>query len=632
MSNPAPVGQLEDQLRSMILNNVAPSQEKSQQQQPARIEQNTTNYNAVPPPNNYHPRNSHMQGRQRQNIANNTQQNHAQVRSQRYQQQQRQDQTPATNHSQQPLSQPLTSQSNASWRFDHDNPQQSMPRRGNQNNRGNFRPERIVPFARQGQLWSDHSNLQCQYLEQIAAQWLPQLEMSEEEFASKDRFRIRLEKACQEATIATYSSEPPSVRLASFGSLSSGFAMPGSDMDLALVASQSTADLPRLFEKALLELGHGARLLTRTRVPIIKVCESPPPDLYNALLEERNKWDAMTPEEKVQYDQTGRPDAETKDTDKESSETKNAVDGEVQGESQKDAINDEPQKNGAHKPRRHKASPKADEGSIESDVIPVTEPDMPPTDTPQSSDLVRTNEQQPQSAQAPKPARQHRPWFREKRLGPLDFPKSGLGIQCDINFANPLGLHNTLLLRCYSHCDVRVRLMVLFVKAWASRRKVNSGYNGTLSSYGYVLMVLHYLVNVAQPPVCPNLQLARRAPASSNDAGAADPNSQCEGYDVKFWRNETEILALAAKGMLSHNQQPLGALLRGFFHYYAQQGYDSPHGGFMWTQQVLSLRTPGGILSKEAKGWTGAKTTMQDNVSRAPFPPKRPIVRAMLPG
>ena len=48
--------------------------------------------------------------------------------------------------------------------------------------------------------------------------------------------------------------------------------------------------------------------------------------------------------------------------------------------------------------------------------------------------------------------------------------------------------------------------MGIFVKVWAKARKINTPYHGTLSSYGYVLMVLHYLMNVAKPPVIPNLQ------------------------------------------------------------------------------------------------------------------------------
>jgi hypothetical protein len=37
-------------------------------------------------------------------------------------------------------------------------------------------------------------------------------------------------------------------------------------------------------------------------------------------------------------------------------------------------------------------------------------------------------------------------------------------------------------------------------------RKINSPYRGTLSSYGYVLLVIYFLVHVKNPPVLPNLQ------------------------------------------------------------------------------------------------------------------------------
>ena len=40
----------------------------------------------------------------------------------------------------------------------------------------------------------------------------------------------------------------------------------------------------------------------------------------------------------------------------------------------------------------------------------------------------------------------------------------------------------------------------------APSRRINSPYHGTLSSYGYVLLVLYFLIHVKNPPVLPNLQ------------------------------------------------------------------------------------------------------------------------------
>ncbi|KAH6607934.1 hypothetical protein Trco_004247 [Trichoderma cornu-damae] len=202
---------------------------------------------------------------------------------------------------------------------------------------------------------------------------------------------------------------------------------------------------------------------------------------------------------------------------------------------------------------------------------------------------------------------------RERYRDPLEFPETDAGVQCDINFSAHLALQNTLLLRCYSHTDPRVRPMVLFVKHWAKVRGINSGYRGTLSSYGYVLMVLHYLVNIAQPFVCPNLQ--QLAPMPPNNLSAAEMQStvSCRGYNIQFWRNEEEIIRLASHNQLNGNAESLGHLLRGFFEYFAQTGMMS-NGlgrGFDWGRNVISIRTHGGILTKQDKGWTGAKTVYE---------------------
>jgi terminal uridylyltransferase len=186
-------------------------------------------------------------------------------------------------------------------------------------------------------------------------------------------------------------------------------------------------------------------------------------------------------------------------------------------------------------------------------------------------------------------------------------------VQCDINFSAHLALHNTLLLRCYSHTDPRVRPLILFVKHWAKARNINTPYRGTLSSYGYVLMVLHYLVNVVRPFVCPNLQeLARPQDTSRLTADQIEETVECRGRNVQFWRNEEEILRLAGQNMLNQNRDSIGLLLRGFFEYYAQTNFmtTTPARGFDWGRDVLSLRTHDGLLTKAEKGWTGAKTVI----------------------
>ncbi|OCK86284.1 hypothetical protein K432DRAFT_376936 [Lepidopterella palustris CBS 459.81] len=443
---------------------------------------------------------------------------------------------------------------------------------------------------------------QCQYLDNIAAAEIPKVEISTTELSAKESFRLRLEVLCQDAIKEGYAGNMTSVALKCFGSLSSGFATQGSDVDLAVVpsghfssallthASQTDMDIPRLLEKKLLDNKLGARLLTRTRIPILKVCENPTEELYLALREERQKWDDLPEEEKYPPPQPTPPPAPL------ATVGQNGPAQIPQNHGSIDQAQHESKKRGKESPDRK---------VVQLKPTKTIEPATPSSNSTGSQDDNNNDN---------KTSRQNRfekPWLREKILGPLDFPKSGVGIQSDINFANPLALHNTDLLRCYCLCDPRVRPMVLFVKAWAKRRKINSSYSGTLSSYGYVLMVLHYLVNIAQPPVCPNLQLCWRPPVQVESLEKALEETSIDGYEVRFWRNENEIATAARQGRLTANRQSLGALLRGFFQFFANTSrYNSP--GFNWTGEVLSLRTPGGIRTKGEKGWTGARTTVVD--------------------
>ncbi|KAK5634101.1 hypothetical protein RRF57_009815 [Xylaria bambusicola] len=213
---------------------------------------------------------------------------------------------------------------------------------------------------------------------------------------------------------------------------------------------------------------------------------------------------------------------------------------------------------------------------------------------------------------------------KDKYNDSLEFPKSGIGVQCDINFSAQLALQNTLLLRCYSCTDRRVRPLVLFVKHWAKARGINTPYRGTLSSYGYVLMVLHYLVNVVEPFVCPNLQELAPPDPPNLPPHALEGISTCQGRNVRFWRDERAIQSLAQQGQLNQNHDSLGTLLQGFFEYYAQGNTMSTISkkGFNWGRDVISLRTHGGLLTKVEKSWTGAKTVVQVQTGASPTHPE----------
>ena len=533
--------------------------------------------------------------------------------------------------------------------------------------RGGMRPPGSRLPNRFRQPTGEELQVQSLHLEKLAEEELPKVEMSPEEHAIKESFRAHLEALLRQAVCDYYQQDAPAISLVPFGSLASGFGMPGSDMDLALISPSIPDDMPRMLESTLLGYQLGARLLTRTRVPILKVCETPTQELYNALCAERQKWDEMTPSEKEEHDrgppkkrdptkqnETASPDSQAgKDASDlsakgaESSGRTTAItsngtqrtqpsSGEQQMSDAFEQVVSISSKTHEQKTNMATTSLPANHSSYTSTLSPehlqyFQMVEIVRKDNPQDLDKWISLHPPPldfdlnaalHSKTVTAARRKERPWYREKPLGPLDFPKETVGILCDINFSNPLGIHNTSLLHAYSACDVRVRLIVLFIKLWAGRRKINSGYNGTLSSYGYVLMVLHFLVNVTQPPVCPNLQLWETMRAEQSEgwpptrvlipANPDDPKQVCEGADVRFHRNEAELSNLARRQLLTRNREPLGVLLRNFFFYYATQGPSSPNGGFNWTQDVLSLRSEGGLLGKAEKDWTGARTTEEE--------------------
>ena len=194
----------------------------------------------------------------------------------------------------------------------------------------------------------DQQARQTQYLEGIAKPVIRAVEMSPEERNSKEGFREALEIICHEVCDAD-SERLPKISLQPFGSFKSRFASAGSDMDLVIVVKDHSPtsacfslledDLPRALEKRLLQLGYGARLLTRTRVPIIKVCEKPGTSLLDKLREEREKWDFLPNEKKYPHLHQQEDEGEAEDDLQpvaDLTERKNASDGQGQTQSMSD--------------------------------------------------------------------------------------------------------------------------------------------------------------------------------------------------------------------------------------------------------------------------------------------------------
>lgn len=411
--------------------------------------------------------------------------------------------------------------------------------------------------------------LQCQYLDQLAEIEIPSQAMPVEEIAERERFRERLEDICRSTFHSAFPFVQHRINLQLYGSIQSGLAIKGSDMDTLVVARLDALPageferLPRLFEKALLDIGYGARLLTNTRVPILKICEKPSSELLTRLIGLRETWE----EKDQKSSEEVHPDLKTQN------------------------LQEQVGSNSSDTGSRRSSDPDSTQESEAKDD----------TSAPAGESQTTIAEKNSNAPAATPVATQ---WLRERAPGAYDFPKHGVGIQCDIGFSRRLGIFNTQLLRCYNACDPRVRQMILFVKIWAKRRKINSSYHGTLSSYGWSLFVLHFLINVVTPPVLPNLQ---------TNFGP-QPTRIVDGRAISFMDNYDELSRLAAAKKITWNTEPLGTLLRNFFLYYGRRGPDSFKGGFRWMEDIIAIRVKGGLLPKQAKGWVSAKSTMVDGV------------------
>lgn len=152
------------------------------------------------------------------------------------------------------------------------------------------------------------------------------------------------------------------------------------------------------------------------------------------------------------------------------------------------------------------------------------------------------------------------------------------GISCDICINNVLAVVNTKLLRDYAEVDIRLRQLAFLVKHWAKCRGVNETYQGTLSSYAYVLMCIHFLQQ-RNPPILPCLQGMKPTYAVTVD------DIKCAYFD--------QVDKLRDFG--SRNKENIAHLLWGFFNYWAYC-HD-------YANSVISIRT-GSILSKQEKDWT----------------------------
>ncbi|KAJ2809112.1 hypothetical protein H4R20_000352 [Coemansia guatemalensis] len=157
-----------------------------------------------------------------------------------------------------------------------------------------------------------------------------------------------------------------------------------------------------------------------------------------------------------------------------------------------------------------------------------------------------------------------------------------LRIASDINVNNTIALHNTRMLQTFVAVDGRVRPFVLAVKHWTKCRDINdAAFGGTLSSYAWVNLAIHFL-QTRNPPILPVLHPRARSLNAEKCMALGE-------VDLSFNDNIGQLREFG-RG----NSESLGFLLYAFFRTYAYE--------FDYRTQVVSLRN-GCYLSKAQKGW-----------------------------
>ncbi|KAG0642791.1 hypothetical protein HOY80DRAFT_1007755 [Tuber brumale] len=143
------------------------------------------------------------------------------------------------------------------------------------------------------------------------------------------------------------------------------------------------------------------------------------------------------------------------------------------------------------------------------------------------------------------------------------------------------------MLQTYSRCDPRIKEMVLFIKWWAKRRHINSPCRGTLSSYGYALMIIHFLINAVDPPVSINLQ---NTPIPEDVPPDQIFDKVGKGQHRIWYAEDVEILPKTT------NQMHVGRLLHSFFKYYSYRFQWGRGAGEEWAYSdkrwILAIEDP----------------------------------------
>ncbi|CAJ0948263.1 unnamed protein product, partial [Mesorhabditis belari] len=144
-------------------------------------------------------------------------------------------------------------------------------------------------------------------------------------------------------------------------------------------------------------------------------------------------------------------------------------------------------------------------------------------------------------------------------------------LDADVSYYNTLAMHNSRLLATYCELWPELRNLGVFVKAWAKDNFIGDAACGSISSYGHMLMLIHFL---QQQEILPVLTEAPWLPKDY-------PRQECEGCDITFL--EPADLHKAKQRMnWAPTSQRLGMIFLKYLDFYSNYDFNN---------QVIQIRT-----------------------------------------
>ncbi|KAK8744816.1 hypothetical protein OTU49_000634, partial [Cherax quadricarinatus] len=166
-------------------------------------------------------------------------------------------------------------------------------------------------------------------------------------------------------------------------------------------------------------------------------------------------------------------------------------------------------------------------------------------------------------------------------------------LEGDLSLYNTLALQNTKLLHTYSRIDYRVKCLGYAMKFFAKLCDIGDASRGSLSSYAYILMVLHFLQQ-CKPPVIPVLQ-------ELYDHSKPAPQLIIDGWNAWFYE-DVKSLRTAWKDY-GKNKDSVGQLWVSMLCYYTET--------FNWKEHVVTIRQLA-PLTRLQKLWNSRCIVIED--------------------